>query len=492
MSKCRLVIKDEVNVRFEGLDITTRRKLSNEVTYFLPGARFMPAFKLGRWDGKVRLCDIGGRTYLYLLDKLLPIVENAGYEITLVDERESIDLNFPKIEEDSFKHVTWPKGHEREGEPIILRDYQVECINEFLANPQCVQRISTGAGKTLITAAMSRLCEDYGRTIVIVPTKDLVTQTEADYKNIGLDVGVYYGDRKEADHEHVICTWQSIDSLMKRSKGPKEEGKTHIDDLTNNVAAIICDECHKAKGNVLKKMLSGPFAHIPIRWGLTGTIPKEKWNADIIFSCIGPLVKEVKAKQLQDKGVLSNLNIDVIQTKDIEGGSTSYQDEQEWLLTDQYRLKFLAEHIQERAENGNTLVLVDRIKTGKKLEKLIPDSVFLSGSSDKEDREGHYKSIQDENNKVIIASFGIASTGINIPRIFNLYLIEPGKSFVKVIQSIGRGIRKAKDKDFVQIYDVCSTCKYSKRHLTQRKKFYKEEDFPFKVTKVDYMSDMIK
>ena len=103
-----------------------------------------------------------------------------------------------------------------------------------------------------------------------------------------------------------------------------------------------------------------------------------------------------------------------------------------------------------------------------------------------QDRKDQYEEIGEADNKVLIATYGVASVGINIPRIFNLILIEPGKSFIRVIQSIGRGIRKAKDKDFVQIWDITSTCKFAKRHLTQRKKFYKEANYPFTVEKVDY------
>jgi superfamily II DNA or RNA helicase len=129
-------------------------------------------------------------------------------------------------------------------------------------------------------------------------------------------------------------------------------------------------------------------------------------------------------------------------------------------------------------------VLVNRIDTGKKLIDILPDSVFISGEVKLDDRKEEYDEIKTSSNKIIIATYGVAAVGINIPRIFNLVLIEPGKSFVRVIQSIGRGIRKAEDKDFVQIWDITSTCKYAKRHLTERKKFYKDAKYPFTITKV--------
>jgi superfamily II DNA or RNA helicase len=138
-------------------------------------------------------------------------------------------------------------------------------------------------------------------------------------------------------------------------------------------------------------------------------------------------------------------------------------------------------------ESGNTLILVDRVESGKSLVRKIGDNaVFISGATKAGDRKEHYDEIADVDNKIIVATYGVAAVGINIPRIFNLVLLEPGKSFVRVIQSIGRGIRKAQDKDHVQIWDITSTCKYAKRHLTKRKQFYKEAKYPFVLQKTDW------
>ena len=258
MAKCVLEIRDEVNVRFKGLDVKARRKISDACKYFLPHAYHMPAYKLGRWDGCVRYCDIGGRTYFHLLDKLVPIITQEGYEIEVVDNRKAWDFNFEPVTQTSYDSVKWPKKHPAEGEPIILRDYQVEIINKFLENTQCLQEIATGAGKTLITAVLSHKCEEYGRTIVIVPNKDLVVQTEKDYKNLGLDVGVLYGDRKEYDKTHTICTWQSLSILEKKSKN--YEADFPIDEFLADVSCVMVDEVHKAKADVLRNLLSGVFS----------------------------------------------------------------------------------------------------------------------------------------------------------------------------------------------------------------------------------------
>ena len=484
MAKCVLEIRDEVNVRFTGLDVKARRKISDACKYFLPYAYHMPAYKLGRWDGCVRYCDIGGRTYFHLLDKLVPIVTEEGYDIEIKDMRKKWDFNFEQVTQTSYDHVAWPKKHPAEGTPVILRDYQVDIVNKFLENTQCLQEIATGAGKTLITAVLSHKCEPYGRTIVIVPNKDLVVQTEKDYKNLGLDVGVLFGDRKEYDKKHTICTWQSLSIMEKKSK--KYEADFPIDEFLEDVACIMVDEVHKAKADVLRNLLSGVFAHVPIRWGLTGTIPKDEYEAVGCTCSLGPVTGKMSSKELQDMGVLADLDISILQLQDgmIEFGG--YAQELKWLVTDPKRIEQLSEIINGFAETGNTLVLIDRIKTGEMLAETNEDWVFVSGSMKQKDRQDNYDDVSEMNNKVIVATYGVAAVGINIPRIFNLILIEPGKSFVRVIQSIGRGIRKAQDKDYVNVVDITSNLKYSKRHLTKRKAFYREQNFRHSVTKVEY------
>jgi superfamily II DNA or RNA helicase len=475
MAKCVLEIRDEVNVRFKGLDVKARRKISDACKYFLPHAYHMPAYKLGRWDGCVRYCDIGGRTYFQLLDKLVPIITDEGYEIEIQDSRKSWEFNFEEVNQTSYDHVAWPKRHPAEGQPVILRDYQVDIINKFLQNTQCLQEIATGAGKTLITAVLSHKCEDYGRTIVIVPNKDLVVQTEKDYKNLGLDVGVLYGDRKEFDKTHTICTWQSLSIMEKKSKN--YEAEFPIDEFLEDVACVMVDEVHKAKADVLRNLLSGVFANVPIRWGLTGTIPKEEYDAVGCTCSLGPVVGKMSSKELQDMGVLADLDINILQLQDGMIQFGNYAQELKWLVTDEKRLKELSEIIKGVAVNGNTLVLIDRIATGERLEELNPEWVFVSGSMKQSDRQENYDDVSQMDNKVIVATYGVAAVGINIPRIFNLVMLGPG---------IGRGIRKASDKDYVNVLDITSNLKYSKRHLTKRKQFYKEQGFRFHVTKVDY------
>lgn len=486
--KCILRILDEVNIKFVGLDgpdgAGVRRKMVNALKFEVPGARFMPAVKLGRWDGKESFCTVGGASFINALDTLLPIVKDAGYEIELEDLRKPVNIEFETVDENLFSHITWPEGHVAEGKPVVLRDYQVKCINEYLKDQQCIQEISTAAGKTIITAGLSYMVEKMtgGRTIIIVPNKSLVGQTEEDYLNIGLDVGVYFGDRKDIGKQHTICTWQSLEVLHKKGS---IDGFNLIEAFLENVNCVIVDECHAAKAKILKKLLSGPFGHVPIRWGLTGTIPEEDFQQITLLLCIGETINQLTAKELQDKGVLAQCHVNIIQLQD-SGEYRTYPEELKYLVANPARMKFIADSIMRITESGNTLVLVDRIKAGELLDEFIPDAVFLSGKDKTEVRKEHFDKINKGTNGIIVATYGIASTGINIPRIFNLVMIEPGKSYIRVIQSIGRGIRTAKDKEHVDIWDFTSSLKFSKRHLTKRKSFYRKVNYPHSITKVNY------
>lgn len=483
----RLVIKDEVNIKLENLPLDARKKLVSTFKYEKAGARFQPAYKLGRWDGMVSLFGLGGNGYLSQLEVILDVLGKMGIQVEDVqDDRIAHQLTFLKVTETYWADLgkTWPKGHPEAGKPIMLRDYQVDAINRFLENPQALQEIATGAGKTITTATLSHMCEQFGRTITIVPNKSLVEQTEEDFINVGLDVGVYYGDRKDLYKTHTICTWQSLNILDKKTKASEADLIT-LAEFLDNVKCVIVDEVHMAKADVLRNLLTQNLCNAPIRWGLTGTIPKDPSEAECIFASIGPVIGGITAHALQEMGVLSNCHVNVVQLLDIPEFK-AYQEELKYLVTDEDRMRYISNLIRKISLTGNTLVLVNRIDTGKFIINEIEDSVFISGAVKTTDRKAEYDDVKTMDNKVIIATYGVAAVGINVPRIFNMVLLEPGKSFVRVIQSIGRGIRKAQDKDFVQIWDITSTCKFAKRHLTARKKFYKDAKYPFTIDKVDW------
>ena len=485
MRTAKIIIRDEVNIKIEGLELDARRALVTAFKYDVPGARYLPAVRLGRWDGKVSYFQLGGSTYVNLLPEIIPILEKFNYDIELDDQRDySTTFEFAKVTEQSFSHIVWPKGHPMEGKPMVLRDYQVEIINNFLADPQCIQEIATGAGKTVITAALSNAVAPYGRTVVIVPNKSLVTQTEKDYINMQQDVGVYFGDRKEWGRQHTICTWQSLNVLLKNTKN--SVGDVTIQEFLEDVVCVIVDEVHMAKADALKSLLTGVMSRVPIRWGLTGTIPKEPFESQALKCSLGPVIGRLTASELQSQGVLAQCHVNIVQLVD-HAEFANYQSELKFLLEEPDRLRTIAQLIAQVNATGNTLVLVDRVAGGHALVELLGDlAVFVSGATKAKDRQDEYDEVATSTGKIIVATYGVAAVGINLPRIFNLVLVEPGKSFVRVIQSIGRGIRKAEDKDHVQIWDVTSTCKFAKRHLTKRKQFYKEANYPFTQEKLEW------
>ncbi len=492
MPKCVIKVLDEVNIKLDGLDLDTRKALVKKFKLIDPAAKYTPAVRLGRWDGAVQYFSISGGSYLFLLPSIIEHISritahlNPGYEYEIEDQRDAINLQFEPITTEYWGDLCWPAKHRFAGQPIRLRDDQVEAVNIFLENPQGIQELATGFGKTILTATLCKICEKYGRTITIVPNRSLIEQTLEDYANCGLDVGVYYGSRKELDKTHTICTWQSLEVLEREIVN--EGGSERYAALLDGVKTVIVDECHMASASVMKKLLTQRFARTAIRWGITGTIPRAAIDAQNLYVSLGDILGKVKASDLQEQGVLSNCHVNIIQT--VEWLTfRDYHHEYTYLVTDTDRLDLIAQKSVEIAKTGNTLVLVDRIESGNYLADAISALVgtpcpFVSGTTKSKTRQEEYSSVNDTDGKILVATFGVCAVGLNLPRLFNVILVEPGKSFVKVIQSIGRGLRKAKDKDFVNIYDITATTKYAKRHLTERKLFYKDANYPFSVEKV--------
>ncbi len=483
----KLILQDEVNCKFEDLEPAVRQKMVKAVSYVLPHAKFTPQGRLGRWDGKVNFMSVGGKTYFHMLENLLPIIEECNIDLQIIDERVNHNFVFDKIDKDFFSDVKFKPGHHMEGKSIVLHDHQVEAVNACLDNRHGLLLASTSSGKTLITAALSKNVEKYGRSIVIVPNTDLVQQTYNDYEMLGLDAGVFYGAKKEFGHQHTITTWQSLNSLWKKTK--KNEvplDQEDVNDFIRDVVCVIVDECHTSSADALQAVLGDVMRNIPIRWGLTGTIPKDEVLANKIKCNVGNVIYTISAKDLQDKKILSTCNINTIRLKSSLKFGT-YHEELKYLVTDRTRMKYVASLIEAISSTGNTLVLVDRLEAGELLCEFlnIPKSEFVRGETNKKEREAQYGEIRWADNKILIATFGVASTGISISRLYNVVLIEPGKSFVRTIQSIGRGLRKAQDKDHVEIYDICGTNKYTARHSNERIKYYKEVQYPYNVVKVD-------
>jgi superfamily II DNA or RNA helicase len=338
------------------------------------------------------------------------------------------------------------------------------------------------------------------RSLIIVPDKNLTEQTRDQYNFFQLDAGEYSGTRKEYEHMHVVSTWQSL------KNNPI---------LIQDFQTIIVDECHGLKGNVLTKLLNEYGKDIPYRFGVTGTLPKEESDAMAVKIAVGPTRYSIPAYQLIEEGYLAELQIDLIQTEadltfqyqkyleekefnDTKGKPRTYiqfcdsyfpdmPSENRYLQQDKKRLDWLKDYILKKKNEGNTLVLVNGIAFGKKLTSLMEDegAVFIYGKDKMKDRFKVYDSFETNDNLLVIANVQVASTGLDIPRIFNMISIDMGKSFIRSIQSIGRSLRKAEDKDKVLFTDICSNMKYSKKHMRDRIKYYKEAKYPFTKHVVD-------
>jgi superfamily II DNA or RNA helicase len=270
--------------------------------------------------------------------------------------------------------------------------------------------------------------------------------------------------------------------------------------------------CHGAKGTQLQKILTEHSSKILYRFGVTGTLPKDQSDLMAVHVALGPVRYTIAAAELMDRDILAKLHIDIIQLEENleteyadflkeftvskpptyiqfkDGYFPDYSSEKSHLQHNPDRIEWIANMIEVKRDmkKGNVLCLVDSIAFGRKLAELVPGSFFVNGQDMKkpEKRKAIYDMFKDRNDLVCFATSAIASTGLNIPRIFNLVTIDIGKSFIKIVQSIGRSLRKADDKDSVTVTDVCSDLKYSKKHLTQRIQYYKEAAYPHKKHKI--------
>lgn len=467
MKTCRIVIKDQVNCLIQGLSTTTAKKLEKRFTFTVPGAYHMPSYQLGRWNGKVKLFN-DGWFYVNLLDSdVLDLIQEDGYELDVIDERQDFVPDPQPIAEDSFSHL--------EGAPM-LREYQVAAANMAFSLTCGIFKMATGAGKSYVCAAVSRGFSEYGRVVVVVPSVDLVSQTAASFRALGIvPCGEFCGSVKAVERV-TITTWQSLDNFP---------------ELLEGASCIIVDETHRVKASVLGEIMTGPGAKAPRRFGFTGTLPDDDLDRARVLAAMGPVVFEKTTWELQTSGVLAKSHINIVQTKDgLPRGQDAYEYDVEYkrLTHDKDRLRWVAEMISEASESGNTMVLVKNVETGRRLAELLGDkAVFVSGSTKNKTRKQEYDSMSSADGKILVCTKGIASTGIDIPRIFNLFLFEAGKNFIEVIQSIGRGLRRVEgDKESVEIYDVCSDSKYSARHMRERKKYYDDAKFRYTHLKVTY------
>ena len=486
---CTIKILDEVNVAVIGLLQEELKRLSDKFAVYAKSYNFHPLFKLKKWDGKLRYFSAAGATYINLLKDVVPEIKRMGYSIKYVDKRVYHKVEIPKIDE--FYLEDWG---------ITLGEHQVGAINAIAEHGNGMLIAGTGAGKTFITAVLCDLYERLCglRVIVIVPNTDLVDQTALELRSVDLNVGTYSGASKSLKENIVVSTWQALQN------NPK---------IMAQFQAVLVDECHGTTGKVLQEILNTHGAHMPVRIGMTGTLPKDASERMAIRVTLGDVLFEVKAAELIEKGWLAGLAIKMyclvenlkdkwqkfqadypdeaakMQYKDfVEGYLPDWEAETTYLKKRTLRSTFIADFVENIRQNekGNTFILVKSVPYGKALAKLIDGAVFVYGQDKTAVRKQIYKMFDEHDNIVVISTFQLASTGLNIKRIFNLVFVDAGKSFTKIIQAIGRGLRKARDKDFVNVYDFYSNLKYSKRHASTRKSFYKEQKYKHTVKEVDY------
>lgn len=451
--KVILNIRNEVWVTLDGLSREHHDFLWEKFAPYVDGYRHMLPFKLGRWDGRIRFYEKTGKTYVKLLSRIVPYLDQWNYEIDLIDNRQYFELP-AQIDENIFAE-----------HGFVLRPYQVQSINSAIQNGSGFILAGTGAGKTSITAAISHAFSSEGYDcITIVPSADLVDQTVEFYRKVGLDTGVYSGANKEIHHANVVATWQALQYNHR---------------ILEKFKALIWDEAHGCKATVGQKLLNESAAHIPFKFGVTGTFPKPEADQLSLHSAVGDILIEISARWLIDNGYLAEVDIKQICLKQPDKQQfPDYAAERTYLSKNTERMDVIADIIINGCqEYGNTLVLVNSVPFGQNLSEIISDAVFLYGGSKKEERREQYDLFESRDDMIVIATSGIASTGISIDRVKCLVFVDAGKSFIKAIQSVGRGTRLASDKKMVNIIDIFADLTWSKKHAKERAKWYKEAKY---------------
>lgn len=495
--KAIIKIQDEINALLIGLDGKAITTLFEHFGLFTGNHFFSPKFKLGIWDGKIRFFSKTGQTYVQLLPEIIPILKKLGWTFELIDNRKSWVIDIPPIDKNYLSAYPDPKSPDK---PLELGEHQVKAINIATQNNIGMIIAGTGAGKTIVTAALCSLYKNHAKfkCIVIVPTSDLVEQTRAGIGEYGNDVGQYDGIVKEINHDHLVSTWQALQN------NPK---------LVALYQVVIVDECHGVKGTVIRDIINNSGGNIPVKIGLTGTLPKDPCDVMNIRISLGNVLYTIPASELIAKGWLAALKLRIINLIEdlkeeweayklnypVEASKLTYKkfkkeffpdynSEKSYLKKNQARNEFIANLVDMARVRGNCLVLTNGIPFGKKLAGMIPDAYFVYGKDDKKVRKEIYDLFKTHNDIVVVTNYQIASTGLDIPRIFNLFLIDPGNSFIRVIQSIGRGLRKASDKDTIFVYDIASDLAYSHDHMLERRKYYNEQQYKFNQDDIDYIN----
>jgi superfamily II DNA or RNA helicase len=462
------------------------RELSDYFTFEVPGAKFMPQYRNRMWDGKIRLFSPrNGRIYVGLLPYVKEYCSKKSIEY-IIEKGVENDRNVLRESVRDFAESLRPKSR---GNPIQFRDYQIDAIWHAIQSNRCLLLSPTASGKSLIIYTLVRYYNLMNlKTLILVPTTSLVEQMYSDFIDYGWEDKyihrVYAGMDKGSKKPVVISTWQSIYKLHRP--------------YFAQYGCIIGDEAHLFKAKSLTDIMA-KSGEVRYRFGLTGTLDGTQTHRLVLEGLFGQVKKIISTKELIDRGTLAELEIDCIVLKHTEEEAKrvryyTYAEEINYLVSHPKRNKFIEKLCA--SIKGNTLLLFQLVeKHGvllyNEIKTLDRKVFFVYGGTTTETREKIRAITEKEKDAIIVASYGTFSTGINIRAINNIVFASPSKSRIRVLQSIGRGLRQSDDKSRVKLFDVSDNITYKSRpnftyrHFLQRLNIYKEEQFKYEINRIN-------
>jgi superfamily II DNA or RNA helicase len=481
--------KNEVYIVLKDVELSTAAELNDFFTFEVPGFKYMPAYRNKMWDGKIRLYNIvTGEIYMGLLPYIEEYLKNNGEYYELADGIRSERDIAPSVVQ-GFVRGLRPTLN---GRRIKVRDYQIDAIAHAIAADRSLLISPTASGKSLIIYCLVRYYQMMElKTLILVPTTSLVEQMYKDFEDYGWSSGtycqkIYQGYDRKVEKDVVISTWQSIHRMPRQ--------------YFRQFGAVFGDEAHLFKAKSLTGIMT-KLDTCKYRFGLTGTLDGTQTHRLVLEGLFGKAKYVITTKELIDNKTLSELKINCIVLKypdeDIQiAKDFDYHEELEYIVTKTERNNFLCKLVGHC--NGNTLALFQFVeKHGEPLYKLIKDKYkdrkvfFVYGGVNTDTREHIREIVENEENSIIVASYGTFSTGINIRNIDNIVFASPSKSKIRVLQSLGRGLRRGDKSESLRVFDISddltsesSRLNFTLRHFQQRLNIYKEQNFNFKIDKV--------
>jgi superfamily II DNA or RNA helicase len=483
MSHLSISKKNEVYLQVDS-DPHVFYELSDQFTFELPGAKFMPQYRNKYWDGKIRLFNVkNGEIYVGLLDKIQKFCEDHEYTYEFLDNK-FFGTPFEVNENISFEGV---KDYMTSISKYAPREYQVEGVYDALKHNRRLLISPTASGKSLMIYSIVRYyVEKQQNTLIVVPTTSLVEQMYKDFADYGWDVGsfchkIYAGKERETDSQVIITTWQSIYKLPRK--------------YFERFSVVIGDEAHQFKSKSLISIMT-KLHKAKHRFGFTGTLDGTQTHKWVLEGLFGPSYKIIKTDELMKKGHVAKLDINVLLLKHKAQKFEVFEDEVQYIINHDQRNKFIRNLALDL--KGNTLILYARVEGhGRVIYDMINSNVleqrevfFVHGGVAAEEREKVREITETQNNAIIIASYGTFSTGINIKNLHNVIFASPSKSRIRNLQSIGRVLRKGNNKTKATLYDIADDISYKSRrnytlnHLIERIKVYNEENFNYDIVKI--------